>query len=65
MYIDKLCSAWLAIDKTECNKEVQSYHSFRDNIAIIDDVIVKGRRRIILEALQRRALIQLCAKDMG
>ena len=42
--------------KTEVQKELQPYLLFRDEIAIIDRIAMKGKRIIVLAALQDKAV---------
>ena len=43
--------------KTEVQKEMKPYWSFRDEIAIIDGTSTKGKRIIIATSLQKRKYI--------
>ena len=58
-----LCS-WPST-KAEVQKHLQSHRSFRHEIGIIDSIVMKGRRIVILVALQDQALKELQLSHMG
>ena len=51
--------------KVEIKKELQPYWLFRDEIAIIDGIVIEGRRIIISTSLQDKALKQLHINHVG
>ena len=46
-------------------KDMRTYWTFRDDMAVIDGVIMKGRRIVIPEAFPEQALQQLHINHMG
>ena len=55
--------SWLST-RTELQKQLQSYRSFMDEIAIIDENTIKRRRVIISASLQEKAINGICTKHM-
>ena len=51
--------------KDKLHQDIRPYWSFRDELAVIDDVVMKGRSIIIPEALKQQALNQLHINHMG
>ena len=51
--------------KFEIQKELQPYWSFRDEIAIIDRIAIKGRTKMIPALLQDKAIKHLHINHMG
>ena len=49
---------WL-LTRAEVIKEVQHCRSFRDEVVVIDVIVMKGKRNIISTSQQKRALDQL------
>ena len=47
------------------HQDIRSYWSFKDDLAVIDSVIMKGRCIIIPEALKQQAIDQLHVNHMG
>ena len=45
-------------------QDIKTYWTFRDNMTVIDEVIIKGRCIVVLEAIQKQALQQLCINHM-
>ena len=54
-----------SLTKAEVQKDLQSYWSFRDEIEIMGNFVMKGRRIILLAVLQDKALKQLHLNLMG
>ena len=55
---------WLST-KDELHTNLQPYWSFRDELAIIDGVMLKGRHIIIPTSLKQQVLDQLHINHMG
>ena len=51
--------------KNQLPQDIRTYWMFRDDMAVIDWVVIKGRCIIILEALQQQVLKQLHINHMG
>ena len=51
--------------KDQLHQDISPYWSFKDDLAVIDGVIMKGRCISIPEALKQQALDQLHVNDMG
>ena len=51
--------------KDQLYQNINPYWSFKDDLAVIDDVIMKGRCIIVLEVLKQQALDQLYINHMG
>ena len=43
----------------QLSQDIRTYWMFRDDMAVIDGVVIKGRCIVIPEALQQQALKQL------
>ena len=62
---------WVGLNKEigesrdQLHQDIRPYWSFRDDMAVIDSVIMKGRHIIIPEVLQQQALDQLHMNHMG
>ena len=54
---------WLST-KAEVQKDLQSYWSFRDEIVIIDEISMKGRRIIVPASLQNKILDKMQLNNM-
>ena len=44
---------------------IRTYWTFRDDMVVIDGVIIKGRHIVVLQALQKQPLQQLHISHMG
>ena len=51
--------------KSQLPEDIRAYWLFRDNMAVIDGVVIKGRCIVIPDALQQQALKQLHINHMG
>ena len=51
--------------KDQLHQDIRPYWSFKDDLAVIDGVIMKGRCIIIPEALKQQALDQFHVNHMG
>ena len=51
--------------KDQLHQDIRPYWSFRDNMAVIDGVIMNGRHIIIPEVLKPQVLDQLHINHMG
>ena len=51
--------------RNEIPQDMRPYWTFRDNLEVIDGVLMKGRCIITPEELQRQALEQLHSNHMG
>ena len=57
--------AGLPESKEEVHQGIRVYLSFRDDMAVIDGIIMKGRHVVIPEALEQQALDQLHVNHIG
>ena len=51
--------------KDQLHQDITPYWSFKDDLAVIDGVIMKGRHIIILKALKQQAVDQDHVSHMG
>ena len=51
--------------KAELNSDLRPYWSYRDDLAVIDGVVMKGRLIIIPRSLKQQVLDQLHTNHMG
>ena len=51
--------------KDEVSEELKPYWSYMDKLAVIDNVVLKGRCIIIPNSLKQQVLNQLCINHMG
>ena len=59
-----IIAGWPEI-KEQVHQDIRTYWSFRDDMAVIDGVILKGRHIVIPEALKQQVLDQLHINHMG
>ena len=64
MLSDLVLHSW-PLTKVEVQQELQPNWSFRDEIAIIEGIVMKGRRIIVPAVLQDKVLKQLHLNHMG
>ena len=55
---------WLSV-KDGLHSDLRSYWAYRDDLAVIDGVVMKGRQIIIPTALKQQVLDQLHTNHMG
>ena len=51
--------------RNQIPQDMRTYWTFKDDMAVIDEVILKSRHTVIPEALQRQALEQHHFNDIG
>ena len=51
--------------KEQVHQDIREYWSFRNDLAVIDGVIMKGRHVVIPEALKKQTLDQLHINHIG
>ena len=51
--------------KDQMQKDIRLDRTFKDDMAVIDGVIMKGRHIVVAEVLQQQALQQLHSNHMG
>ena len=51
--------------REQVHQDIRSYWSFRDNMVVIDGIIMKGRHIVIPEALKQQTLDQLQVNHIG
>ena len=51
--------------KNQLPQDIGTYWMFRDDMAVIDEVVIKGKHIVILKALLQQVLKQLHIKHMG
>ena len=61
---EQVLHSWSS-SKADAQKELQWYWSFRHEIMIIDGIVMKGRRIIILASLPDKALKQMYLNHIG
>ena len=61
---NNIISGWPAT-KDQLLQDIRLYWSCKDDLAVIDGVIIKGRHIIVPEVLKQQALDQLHANHMG
>ena len=59
-----IITGWLST-KVKLHSDLRPYWSYRDDVAVIDGVVMKGRHIIIPEVLKQQVLDQLHLNQMG
>ena len=64
-YLKKYYNYRLAKHKSSASHQQRPYWSYRDNLAVIDGVVRKGRHIIVPQELKQQVLDQLHLNHMG
>ena len=62
--MEYIIPGWLE-SKNQLPQDIRTYWTFRDDMAVIDGAVIKGRCIVIPEALQQQVLEQLHINHMG
>ena len=61
---NNIMSGWPAT-KDQLHLDIRPYWSYKDDLAVIDGIVMKGRHVIIREVLKQQAVDQLYINHMG
>ena len=59
-----IITGWLST-KDQLHIDIRPYWSYRDDLAVIDNVVIKGRHIIVPQELKQQVLDQLQLNHMG